>query len=62
MEKAKEGNRGGIGEMGEGDEDLGRSGRVIEGAGLGEGMVRREESRDLGMGLGEVDEKNNKIK
>ena len=43
MEKAKEGNRGGVGE---GEEDFGKSGRVIDGAGFGEGIVRRE-SRDI---------------
>ena len=45
----KEGKRGGVGETGDGEEDnkdcLGRSGKVVDGAGLGEGIVRRE-SRD----------------
>lgn len=45
----KEGKRGGVGETGDGEEDgedcFGRSGRVVDGAGFGEGMVRGE-SRD----------------
>jgi hypothetical protein len=45
----REGKRGGVGETGDGEEDnkdcLGRSGKVVDGAGFGEGIVRRE-SRD----------------
>jgi hypothetical protein len=45
----KEGKRGGVGETGDGEESgkdcFGRSGKVVDGAGFGEGMVRRE-SRD----------------
>lgn len=47
---AKEGKRGGVGETGEEEEDgedcFGTSGKVMDGAGFGEGMVRRE-SRDM---------------
>jgi len=50
VENVKEGKRGGVGETGEEAEDgegcLGRSGKVMDGAGFGEGMVRRE-SREM---------------
>jgi len=44
--KAKEGKRGGDDVEEGGDDSFGRSGRVVEGAGLGEGTVRRE-SREM---------------
>lgn len=45
----REGSRGGVDEIAG---DLGTSGRVIEGAGLGDGIVLRECRRREGVGEG----------